>query len=103
LFQLYFPAYPLSIYNKKAVVNTIQVAINALMISSHRARLEQKRLVKRILLTFGAAVGAVVILVYVGFPMLARLVLFTSSFKRDTQENEEESKFILPPVLDPLP
>lgn len=73
------------------------------MLTSHRARIEQQRLIKRIILTLGAAVGAVVILVYVGLPVLARLVLFTSSFRRDTQENKEELKFILPPVLDPLP
>lgn len=73
------------------------------MQTSHRAQLEQKRLIKRLLLTVGAAVASVVVLVYIGLPVLARLVLFASSFRRDSTENVVESKIILPPILDPLP
>jgi len=72
------------------------------MLTSHRAQLERQRLIKRLLITVASAVGAVVFLLYVGLPILARLVLFTSSFKEGTSTTQN-TKLILPPVLDPLP
>ncbi|MBI2617027.1 hypothetical protein HYW55_02780 [Candidatus Gottesmanbacteria bacterium] len=71
---------------------------------SHRIRVQEKRLVRKLIFAVTLTVIFSVLVVFAGLPLLANVIVFTSSFQSNKSPTEEkEPSYLFPPVLDPLP
>jgi len=75
------------------------------MISSHRAKIEERRFYRKLLLTIVSLVGIGLFLVFIGLPLLARFIVFFTSLTpntRTTTTNATDQTVLIPPDLDPV-
>lgn len=71
--------------------------------SSHRLRVEEKKLYRRLMLTFGFLIALSLLLIYAGLPLLAKIIITFSSLKKEPAPSNNISSIILfPPQFDPL-
>jgi hypothetical protein len=71
-------------------------------ISSHRLRSEEKKLFRKLIVTLLFFFAAIIILLYIGLPILAKIIVTISSFRRERPINSTVEEIILfPPVFDP--
>uniref|UniRef100_A0A7C4M327 Bacterial Ig domain-containing protein n=1 Tax=candidate division CPR3 bacterium TaxID=2268181 RepID=A0A7C4M327_UNCC3 len=68
---------------------------------SHRLKAEEKRLYRRLFYTLVIFTISIVFTVFIGLPVLARIILlFPSLRKEQTNENIKNELFLLPPTFD---
>jgi hypothetical protein len=73
-------------------------------ISSHRVKIEEKKLYKKALITFTAIIGAGLVTVFIGIPLFAQAILFVAGFRKDKATSTKVVESVIaPPLLDPLP
>jgi hypothetical protein len=71
-------------------------------ISTHRARAMEKKVVKKLILTLILALGSIILLIFVGLPLLSRFVLLLSPKGTDTTQNTStDSSILFAPTLNP--
>jgi hypothetical protein len=71
--------------------------------STHRIKTQEKKLVKRAILTVVTIIGLFLLSIYIGLPLLAKIIVTFSSSKPDkTSVNNTSSIILLPPVLNPI-
>src|SRR3989344_3902449 len=71
--------------------------------SSHRIRLQEKRVIKKIITTLVVVVALSLISLYVGLPILAKIIVTLSSFRKgNTPVETNETVPLFPPVLNPI-
>lgn len=68
---------------------------------THRIKAEEKRLFHRFLITTGAVVVSIVLVLYAGLPILAKIIAFFTPTTRNQLNTNVSSLFLLPPSLDP--
>lgn len=72
-------------------------------ISSHRLRVEEKKVLRKLITSLGIFIVAIIILIYAGIPILTKTIVFLTSFRKENiTTNTSESNLINPPVLDAL-
>lgn len=72
-------------------------------ISSHRLRVEEKKVLRKLLVSLAIFVVSIIILIYAGIPLLTKTIVFLTSFRKENiSTNTSEGNIINPPVLDPL-
>lgn len=70
-------------------------------ISSHRLRSEEKKLFRKLILALLIFFVVIFLLLYVGLPLFARIIITISSFKREKPASTTiEETIIFPPILD---
>jgi hypothetical protein len=71
-------------------------------LSSHRLRSEEKKLFRKLIFTLLIFFITILLLLYVGLPIFARIIVAISSLKREKPASTTiEEMIIFPPVLDP--
>jgi hypothetical protein len=74
-----------------------------MQLSTHRIKSQEKKLVKRILFTIATIAALFMLSLYVGLPLLAKIIVTFSSGNSDkTTTNATDSIILLPPILNPL-
>lgn len=75
------------------------------MLSSHRIKSQEKKLVKRVFITVVTIIALCMFSIYIGLPILAKTIVLLSSFRKDTTTNTtlSDASVVFPPVLNPLP
>lgn len=69
--------------------------------SSHRLKIEEKKIFKKLVTSLVIFVVSIVILMYAGIPILTKTIIFFTSFRKENvTTNVTESVLINPPVLD---
>lgn len=68
---------------------------------SHRLKVEEKKLYRRLVLTVGLFVLIGVFAIFIGLPLFARVILLFSSFRKDQVSNTQEEVFVMPPSINP--
>lgn len=71
-------------------------------ISSHRLKIEEKKVYRKLLTSLGIFVAAILILIYAGIPILTKTIIFLTSFRKENVVSTPENILINPPILDPL-
>lgn len=73
-------------------------------ISSHRLKVQEKNLKKKFFKTVILLIVSVILVIFVGLPVLARLAVGLSLLKgNETQNTIKENNPLFPPSLEPLP
>lgn len=72
------------------------------MLASHRTRVQEKRLFRRLITTGGILFATFLFLLFVGLPLFARFIVAVTSLRRDsvTSTNTSVTSFLFPPLLD---
>lgn len=72
------------------------------MLTSHRTRVQEKRLFRRLITTGGILFATFLFLLFVGLPLFARFIVAVTSLRRDsvTSTNTSVTSFLFPPLLD---
>jgi len=74
------------------------------MIASHRLRSEEKKLYHKLMATVVFFIFLLVLAIYVGLPLFARIIVTVTSLKGEMPaKNNTSSTLVFPPLLDPLP
>lgn len=72
--------------------------------TSRRLKVSQKKLYKKVFILFILSLFSVVFIVYIGLPILAKIIVGISSLTvQNTTSQETESNILLPPVINPVP
>lgn len=72
-------------------------------ISSHRLKIEEKKVLRRLVASLVILVVSIIILIYAGIPLLAKtIIFFTSNRLESITTNVSNTTLISPPVLDSL-
>lgn len=74
-------------------------------LSSHRIRSEEKKVVRKIILTLSILFGIIIISLYVGLPLLARVIILLASVgggKSTTTNSTAFSEILFPPTFNPF-
>ncbi|MCJ7740495.1 Ig-like domain-containing protein [Candidatus Microgenomates bacterium] len=70
--------------------------------STHRLRYQEKRVFRRFLYSLVLIIAIVILAIYAGLPLLAKIILAFSSLKKNTVAPAKiEQTYLFPPVLDP--
>jgi uncharacterized protein YfaP (DUF2135 family) len=70
---------------------------------SHRIKVEEKKVYRKLILTFVVLISIGLFLVFAGLPLLARTILFFTSFKTDKSNlTTNNSSILFPPSLNPI-
>lgn len=72
---------------------------------SHRIRSEEKKVVRKIILTLSILFGIIIISLYVGLPLLARVIILLASVgggKRTATNSTALSEILFPPTFNPV-
>lgn len=72
--------------------------------TSHRIRVQERRLVRRLLLTLGLSFTLLMFIIFAGLPLLAKVILVTTSFRteKNATANTSDTSLLFPPELDPI-
>lgn len=71
--------------------------------SSHRLRVEEKKLLRKLVWTFISLIIGLIILIYMGLPLFAKIIVTLGSLRQDKTITSDISQTVLfPPVLDPI-
>ncbi len=74
-----------------------------MVISSHRLKIEEKKVFRKLLVTLGIFFVSILIIIFAGIPLLTKTIVFLSSFRKENPGVNIESKSIInPPVFDSL-
>jgi len=71
--------------------------------SSHRIKTQEKKLVRKLGITIGTLIFSGILLLYVGLPLFAKLIVLVSSFRKSETTSNSTTSIVLPPTMDPLP
>ncbi len=75
-----------------------------MVISSHRLKIEEKRVFRKLLTSLGIFAASILLVIFAGIPLLTKTIVFFSSFRKENPGvNMESSSIINPPILDSLP
>ncbi len=70
--------------------------------STHRLRYQEKKIFRRFLYSLMFIIAIVILAIYAGLPLLAKIILAFSSLKKNTVSTAKiEQTYLFPPVLDP--
>lgn len=74
-----------------------------MLTSTHRLRNEEKRLLRKLVTTIGSLVIVILLIIYIGLPVLAKVIIILSSFRRDNSAVQDiQNSYLFPPVLEPV-
>jgi len=73
-----------------------------MVISSHRLKIEERKVYRKIFTSLGIFIAAIVILIYAGIPILTKTIIFFTSFRKEEVVSTLENTQINPPILDPM-
>lgn len=73
--------------------------------SSHRIKIEEKKLYKKIVLLIVGMIGLGIFMIFIGIPVFAQAILFISGFRKDkvVANTTVLETALFPPSLDPIP
>ncbi len=73
------------------------------MISSHRLKAEENRIRRNLIAKFGLFILTILAVFFVGLPILVKIIITMSTFKKDQMiYTANETTALFPPLLDPI-
>ncbi|MBI3379358.1 hypothetical protein HY029_01225 [Candidatus Gottesmanbacteria bacterium] len=71
--------------------------------SSHRLKIEEKKVFRKLITTFIIFIVSIFILIYAGIPLLTKTIIFFTSFRKENITiNTTDNMILNPPILNPL-